>query len=267
MLKFFSIASGSSGNCAFLTDGVTNILIDAGVSARKITAALATNELRLNDILYVLVTHDHSDHVHSLVTLYEKYGIKIITNKITANKLAESLPNFPKKAIKGVYTPGTAFRIGNIRISTFPVSHDADCCNGFRFTGRTGESIGFCTDLGFVDEQVTQALSGAGLVVMESNYDEKMLLDGVYPQQLKRRIRSNAGHLCNRDCAVALKTLATLGTRYFALAHLSANNNTPETALACANGELDDPAVNVKVLPRDGAGPVYILERSEIWSA
>ena len=84
---------------------------------------------------------------------------------------------------------------------------------------------------------------------------------------LKRRIRSTGGHLCNIDCGAALHTLAGKGTRYFALAHLSECNNTPETALAAANAALADGAVSVKALPREGAGPVYILERDEIWSA
>jgi len=264
MLKYFSIASSSSGNCHFLTDGVTNILIDAGVSARKITAALAANELRLGDILYVLVTHSHQDHVHSVAALYEKYGVKVITNKLTA---AELMKDLPKKAIKGVYTPGAAFAIGNIRINTFPLSHDAPCCNGFRFTGRTGESLAFATDLGFADMAVVDALAGAGLVVLESNYDEDMLQTGPYPQTLKRRICSATGHLCNLDCANTLKELSSRGTRYFALAHLSDHNNTPETALAAAEKALEGTGCSVKALPKDGAGPVYILEKTEIWSA
>lgn len=264
MLKYFSIASSSSGNCHFLSDGVTNILIDAGVSARKITAALAQNELKLGDILYVLVTHGHQDHVHSAVALYEKYGVKVITNKPTA---AELMSHLPRKAIKGVYTPGAAFSIGNIRVSTFPLSHDAACCNGFRFTGRTGESIAFATDLGFADSDVLTALSGAGLVVLESNYDEEMLKSGSYPQVLKRRICSTTGHLCNADCANLLPQLAARGTRYFALAHLSDHNNTPELALRTAEAALAGTDCSVKTLPKDGAGPVYILEKGEIWSA
>ncbi len=262
MLKFFSVASSSSGNCSLLTDGVTNVLIDAGVSVRRITAALAANGLRPGDVQYVLVTHAHSDHIHSLAALYEKYGVKIITNKPAAAALVETLP---KRAVRGVYTPGAAFSIGSIRVQTFPVPHDV-CCNGFRFTGRTGESIGFCTDLGEVGDAVLEALAGAGLVVMESNYDRDMLLGGPYPQSLKHRILSAEGHLGNEECAAALRALAARGTRYFALAHLSDRNNTPETALACSRAALGENAC-IKVLPKDAAGPVYILEKDEIWSA
>lgn len=263
MLRYFSIASGSSGNCSLLSDGAVHILIDAGISARRIATTLAKNELKLEDILYVLVTHGHEDHIRGLDTLYSRYGIKIITNKPTAYEIANVLP---KSAIKAVYNPGAAFGIGNIRIQTFSIPHDTACCSAFRFTGRTGESIGFATDLGVVPDELLKGFSKAGLVILEANYDEEMLLQGSYPQNLKRRIMANNGHLCNSDCAAAIKKLADKGTKYFALAHLSKENNTPEKVLECIKKAAGRDDIHIRWLPRDEAGPVYVLEKDEIWS-
>ncbi|MCQ2446170.1 MAG: MBL fold metallo-hydrolase, partial [Clostridia bacterium] len=191
MLTYISFASSSDGNAGLVTDGTTHLLLDAGISAKRITASLKSLGLEAGALQGVLLTHFHSDHT-------------------------KGLENLLKKTPLPVYSPGKGFKalrpfmIGGITITAFHTPHDAYPSCGFRF--EAGEdTLGFATDLGHVTEEVEATLKGVRRLVIESNYDRDMLMNGPYPYSLKVRIDSPSGHLSNEDCGVFLARMADNG--------------------------------------------------------
>lgn len=229
-LHYISFASSSEGNAGLLSFGSTHILLDAGISARRITQALGELGLSAASLSAILLTHDHSDHIKGLPVLCRRLSVPILW-------------------------PGTTFHsrepfsIGDIQITAFGTPHDAEPSCGFRFEAGE-ETLGFATDLGYVTREIYDVLRGVKRLVIESNYDPDMLRDGPYPQSLKARIASRRGHLSNRDCAELLSHLTGEGLEQVALAHLSVNNNTPELAFRAAQDGLAGSGCSLCVLDR-----------------
>ena len=223
-MEIHVLASGSSGNALFLQADHTGILVDAGISARRIKHALAAVNVDMREVDAVFITHEHSDHIKGLATLTRQYHLPVYTRGDTW------------RAIPGRCLPPADCRrdieatvdIGQVKVEAFAVSHDACDPVGYTFSwGRQKCTI--ATDLGFVTPGVRQALRGSGLVALEANHDLNMLANGTYPWPLKRRIMSNRGHLSNCDAGWALARHTDDGTRIF-LAHLSKENNRPALA-------------------------------------
>lgn len=256
MLKTAILASGSSGNCAAVSDGRTHILIDAGISARRITAGLRALELDPRSVHGVLITHEHSDHIAGLPVLCRQLDLLLYATEPTAAAVCARWPELAERF--RVFDPGEYFAAGTLTAGSFPTSHDCACPVGYTLTDG-GAKLAFCTDLGVVTDQVRAGIQGARLLVGEFNHDIELLRTGPYPPALKRRILGDRGHLSNEAGAELALWAAERGARQIMLAHLSAENNRPPLALAAAEGTLKSAGaelggdVAVSAAPRDRA--------------
>lgn len=241
-------ASGSGGNCLLVSDRNTNILIDAGISGRRVDNALAMAGLAADDIGGVFVTHEHSDHVKGLPQLVKKHGVPIFAPRTVAARMLGAMPALEESV--SIIPVGESFPFGNIVISAFHTMHDTDESVGYVIEG--GGSFGIATDTGCINEEITSALAGVGTVVIESNHDVQMLRDGPYPVYLKKRILSDNGHLSNDDCARFARRLAESGTRQIILGHLSRENNRPAIALETVGAALEGLPVSLYSAPELG---------------
>lgn len=250
MTYYFSIASGSSGNCGLFVDGNTRILIDLGVSVRRLSAALRRVGLTIDMLDAVLLTHEHIDHVKGLATFVKRHDVPIYATRGTAAALTAKNPDAGR--LLRPYWGGEAFAVGGVDVQSFLTPHDAAESVGY-ILHMQDFSFGFATDLGFVPEAVKKQLMGCGAVVLESNHDVDMLRDGPYPWPLKQRVAGSQGHLSNPDCAACAIALAQSGTETIILAHLSEHNNTPLTALRETQRALDaaGQACEVFVAPKE----------------
>lgn len=234
-MKLCVFASGSSGNCSLLSSGRSNILIDAGISARRIISFLAKQQLTMDDIGGVLITHEHSDHVSGLKTLLKNHDFRLYAPRTVAHRLEGAIPEAMGRIS---HIPvGESFRIDELSVRAFHTPHDTDESVGYRL--ECGGVFALATDLGHVTEEVEAALCGADAVLLESNHDVDMLRYGSYPVYLKRRILSERGHLSNADCAALAARLAAKGTKKIILGHLSRENNSPAKAMAEARLALE----------------------------
>ncbi len=233
-MKICCFASGSRGNCTFISIDGKNFLIDAGISMRRICSCLASNSLTPNDIDALLITHQHSDHINGLRMLTKHYPIKVICPRATAAYLINSASC--SADLIEVMPVGSKIEFGDVTVRSFSTSHDTEDSVGYRIEGK--KTFSFATDTGYVSDDVFAGLSGADAVVVEANHDVDMLRYGDYPYHLKKRILSAKGHLSNDDCAALVSRLCADGTKLFILAHLSKENNTPSKALSAVKAGL-----------------------------
>lgn len=236
-MKFCTLASGSSGNCAVIKSGDTAILIDAGISMRRIKTGLAQIGLLPEDLSAILVTHSHTDHICGIGMMSKHYHLPILAPKITAGIISSACP------VAGPYIkyfePEQRFHVGGIEISPFRTPHDAYDSVGYILTAED-KKLAYVTDLGHVPETVLEAVLGADAAIVECNHDTEKLKNGPYPYYLKRRILSDNGHLSNEACARLAVRMAESGTKALLLAHLSRENNTPSLAYDTVRKCLDE---------------------------
>lgn len=241
-------ASGSSGNCLLLSEGSTNILIDAGLSLRRLSAALAQTDHSVRELGGVLITHEHSDHIMGLKSLLKAADAPIYAPRTVAARLRGMLPEAEERL--RVIPVGERFALGELTLLAFHTSHDTDESVGYRAEGEGVFAL--ATDTGCVTEEIRSGLLGADTVLIESNHDEERLRFGPYPVYLKRRILSERGHLSNACCAALAAELAAAGTKRIILGHLSRENNTPELALAASGAALAGTGAEVFCAPAFG---------------
>ena len=231
------LASGSSGNSAYLSMGKTGVLIDAGPSAARLTKALHDIGVDPYALSGILVTHEHVDHIKGLRVFCRKYGTPVFANEGTWKGILARDGAFPEEVWRPIQT-GKGFRIGDMTLHPFPIPHDAADPVGFTAVcGRV--KYGVATDIGHIQESWMNALRGCQALIIESNHDEDMVRNGPYPLRLKQRILSPKGHLSNQDCAKALTFLCRTGTQMVYLSHLSQENNLPELACSTVFSVLD----------------------------
>ena len=196
---YYSIASGSSGNCGLYVSDGTAVLIDVGVSLRKLTAALAAFDMKPGELDALIITHEHIDHVKGLAMFLKKTEVPVFVSRGTAAALTAKEPAFEGRLT--AFESGDAFRVGETTVRSFATPHDAADSVGYILeNGR--HRFGFATDLGFVPQSAAALLRGCETVVLESNHDPHMLQAGPYPYALKQRVAGPNGHLSNPDCAV-----------------------------------------------------------------
>lgn len=244
MLQFCSLYSGSSGNSLFVKSNDTKILIDAGVSGKKISLALEQIGSNINEISAILVTHEHKDHVLSLATLSKKYNIPVYANEKTWKALDFSSFNYSN--VK-VFTPNENFFVGDLTILPFRVSHDAADPCGFNVFSDN-KKISIATDLGYIDDKIMNALKDSSFVLLESNYDPKVLQCCSYPSTVKNRIAGPSGHLSNDTAAKTIIHLSNFGLKNVMLGHLSKESNFPELAYQTVLNELYSNNISQKKL-------------------
>lgn len=226
-MTIHTLASGSEGNCLLLSDGDVHLLLDAGISTRRIKTGLLQLGLTMADVDGVLITHEHSDHVSGLQTMVKHHRIPIYTSPGTARQLAYRIAGI--EPLLRPVEPGTVFSVGDCRVTVFRTSHDAAQSVDYRVDGSA--SVGFLTDTGYVTPEAETALAGVDTLVLESNHDVEWLRSGPYPYSLKARILGDEGHLSNDAAAEFAARMARCGTRCIVLAHLSRENNTPPAGL------------------------------------
>lgn len=256
-MEFYTIASSSAGNAALVRQGGTNILIDAGISCRRIEHALASLSLSLSDLDAILITHEHIDHVRGLGTLRKK----CVSPLYASGGTAASLP-WPEERLR-VFSPGERFRVGELRVLPFSTSHDSRESVGYRVESEDAV-LAVLTDTGIITEQARDAALGADVLLLEANHDIEMLKTGPYPYYLKQRILSDRGHLSNEAAAAFALECVRHGTQDILLAHLSGENNTPQLAEYTVARALQSKGLSVRLstAPRDTMSEVHICRRS-----
>jgi phosphoribosyl 1,2-cyclic phosphodiesterase len=237
MARLIPLFSGSGGNSTYIGGTGGGVLIDAGVSARRLCAALCGIGVGAKRVGAVFVTHEHADHVSGLRVLCERHGIPVFATEGTLRALERQGLLTAKLRISPM--PEGGVEAGGLLVRAFRTSHDAQEPCGFVCEAGDGEKFAVATDTGCLTDETRQALLGCDTVLLEANHEVNMLLSGGYPYFLKRRILSDRGHLSNAACAEFLPQLLRRGAGRFYLAHLSRENNTPELAFAAAKAAFD----------------------------
>ena len=237
-IKIYSLFSGSSGNCTWFKIGELQFLVDAGGSCKAINDALGTLGSSLDRISHVFVTHEHSDHVKGLPVICRRYKPTVHIHK-SSYKSSAALCGAIDPALVDFFEPVKDEMLldENVSIRAFPTPHDSrhSCAYVIRCGDRR---FAVATDMGYVTKGAAEALVGVEALILESNYDQKMLKNGSYPDYLKYRIASDRGHLDNKVAAKFAAHLAKSGTKTVVLGHLSEENNTPKIALSQLEAEL-----------------------------
>lgn len=236
MARFCSLYSSSRGNCTYIGTAQSGILIDCGVSAKKVREGLEALGVQPSSIEAIFVTHEHTDHVNGLRVFASKENIPVYSSQGTLSALADANVLNGKFPVSAIEKNGT--EVGGMYIRPFSISHDAREPVGYSVQTPDGRKISVATDTGIVTDEVLNGISGSDLVLLESNHDIGMLQNGPYPYALKRRILSELGHLSNDVCAETAVRLLENGTTRFCLAHLSHDNNMPALAYQTTFSEL-----------------------------
>lgn len=263
MLELCSIASGSSGNCICVGDDETHVLVDAGISGKKIENGLNSIDLTSRDMQGILITHEHGDHIAGLGVMARRYGLPIYATAgtIDAIKNTSSVGKIDETLFHEIL-PEETFSIGDLGITPISISHDAADPVAYRI--KNGKrSFAVVTDLGTYDEELVGKLQGLDAMLLEANHDLHMLETGIYPYPLKRRIMGDKGHLSNESSGQLLGELLHDGFGTVMLGHLSKENNYEELAYESVRLEItmgDNPYkaedFPMYVAKRDTASPV-----------
>ncbi|RMF57134.1 MAG: MBL fold metallo-hydrolase [Calditrichaeota bacterium] len=251
-MKFCILASGSRGNSIFIESKYGRFLVDVGLSARQIELRLSNHEIDPGSIDAIILTHAHRDHV---------YGVSVFANRhhIPVYGHPETLSAIRFKPNQMLHEWQSPFRINDVHFTPFRVSHDCEPTFGY-LVSENSHSLAICTDLGIVTEQVKEHLKKAQAIILESNHDPDMLMNGPYPWHLKDRIAGRRGHLSNHDAGQLLKEIQSLHLQKVVLGHLSEENNTPDLALNTVLDYVGAPMEPIiEVVEQRTVSPVYRL--------
>ncbi|MBR0491767.1 MAG: MBL fold metallo-hydrolase [Clostridia bacterium] len=261
MLNFCSLYSGSSGNSLFVQSENTNLLVDCGVSAKKIETALTDLNINPNSIDGILITHEHSDHVQGLGVFAKKFNVPVFVNKQTLDAMPKQ-----KEKLESCNANITNFEVGdhleikNLKIKSFSIPHDAANPCGFTITDNC-KTIGIATDIGHMTTDILKELEPSDFLLLESNYDPEVLKCSPYPYHLKQRIAGPNGHLPNEMAGKTISYLLKSNLKKAMLGHLSKENNFPELAYKSVVEELisnsyDENSLSLSVASRDVHGKI-----------
>ena len=253
MLNFCSLYSGSSGNSLFVETENTKILIDAGMSCKKIEEGLQSIEVEPSSINAILVTHEHSDHVKGIGTLSKKINIPVFSTKETFDAMPTQTEKLSEKNIN-FFNPNERFNINDLEILPFSIPHDAANPCGFNISKDNNNQISIATDIGHMTKSIVDTIEGSKFILLESNYDTEVLRCCAYPYKLKTRIASDTGHLSNTMAGKTISYLLKNGNLATAmLGHLSKESNFPELAYQTVIDEIisNNSNINLSVASRD----------------
>lgn len=239
-------ASGSTGNCALISQGDTHILVDAGLSCRRMAACLAHWNVSLEALTAAVITHPHRDHTTGLETLLKHTAFPIYA---TAPAHQQLCYRYAMAHRARTIQAGKPFELAGLTVLGIPTRHDAPGSVGYRFTDHTGKSACIVTDLGVVTGVVEEGVKGCSVAVIECNHDPDCLRSGPYPYPLQRRVAGPEGHLCNEDGAALCALAAQHGAHTVVLAHLSQQNNSPTLARQAVEQALAGFDTRIAVAP------------------
>ncbi|MGN8885904.1 MBL fold metallo-hydrolase [Blautia sp. HCP28S3_G10] len=241
-MRFCSIASGSSGNCIYVGSEQAHILVDIGISGKKMEAGLNTLDLTGRDLDGILITHEHSDHIKGLGVISRKYGVPIYATGGTVDAMERSgkLGKIPEGIFREI-REDEPFMIKDLRINPFTIPHDAAQPVGYRVE-CDNHSVGIATDLGKYNKYIIENLQNLDGLLLEANHDIRMLQVGKYPYYLKQRILGDRGHLSNENAGRLLCRLLHDNMKWIFLGHLSKENNYEALAYetVCSEVTLGD---------------------------
>ena len=262
MINFCSLYSGSSGNSLFVETQNTKILVDAGVSCKKIESALQDINIDPSSLDGILVTHEHIDHVQSLGTLSKKFDLPVFVNQKTLDVMPKQKDKISDKNIKN-FNVSENFEIGDLKIHPFSIPHDAADPCGFNIY-KEDKKISIATDIGHMTNNILKNLEESLFVMLESNYDPEVLRCSAYPFSLKSRIAGPIGHLPNEIAGKTISHLLKTGLKTAMLGHLSKESNFPELAYQTVLDELisnnyDENSFSLSVASRDKHSEVIKL--------
>lgn len=238
-MRLCSIASGSSGNCIYIGDENTHILVDAGISRKAIETGLEKLQVHAGDLSGIFITHEHSDHIKGLGVMARKYHIPMYATSATIGEIKkkQALGKMEDELFH-VIKPDIDMHMNTLTLRPFRVSHDAADPVAYRV--NSGEkSVAVATDLGGYNEYTIQNLLGLDAILLEANHDVRMLQSGKYPYKLKQRILGKYGHLCNEMSGRLLDTILSDKMKRIFLGHLSNENNYPQLAYESVRLEVD----------------------------
>ena len=220
-MKFSSLGSGSSGNSSYIEMGNKKFLIDAGFSGKKIVEKLNNIGKRIEDIKGIFVTHEHSDHIQGLGVVSRKYDIPIYLHEITYNVIKDKIGKIDKKNLN--FIRNDKIKIENCVINNFD----------------EGKKLSYASDVGCVNNIIKENLKNSDVIVLESNYDYNMLMQGPYHWELKNRVKGRNGHLSNAEASKLIAQVLNEKLKKIYLMHISKDNNTPELAYNSLYGILE----------------------------
>ncbi|MCD7845506.1 MAG: MBL fold metallo-hydrolase [Oscillospiraceae bacterium] len=248
-MRLTVFASGSSGNCALVQGGGRRVLLDAGISAKRIKTALAGEGLSPDGLDGIFITHEHSDHIAGLAVLLKQFPVPVYAPGMVAEALRRSVPG--ASAYMRDIPLERPVDLDGLTVTAFSTPHDAPQSAGYRLEAE-GQALALATDTGCVTDVMLEYLSGAETVLIEANHDEAMLRCGPYPAYLKRRILSDRGHLSNGECTWLASVLAHRGAERIVLGHLSRQNNAPALARQAVSRGLESTRAQLFVAPELG---------------
>lgn len=260
MINFCSLYSGSSGNALFLGVDGTKILIDAGLSGKRIIEALCSIGENPSELSAILVSHEHIDHIRGVGIISRKFNIPVYANENTWNAMECEIGPINAKN-KMYFNTGFEFLINEVCVRAFNIPHDAAEPVGFNFFAGN-KKITTATDIGHINKDILVNLDSSDFLLLESNHDIEMLKVGPYPWHLKKRIMGDHGHLSNEMAGKVISYMAERGTRKFLLGHLSRENNFPELAYQTVCNALNEKKISIgsditlEVALRDRVGRV-----------
>ncbi len=254
-MKVCSISSGSKGNCIFIESEHARVLVDVGISAKQAREGLGSIDVDASSIDALVLTHAHSDHVRGVGVFSRQFHTPIWGHPETLDSISYLL-----KKQEPVSPWSTSFKIKDLLFTPFKVSHDAEPTVGYLIENNMRKVV-ICTDLGVVNQTVMDHVKQADVLILESNHDPEMLMNGPYPWELKERIASRIGHLSNHDSGTLVKKTINGKMQKILLAHLSEENNTEEVArstmLSYVGHQMSD---LIDVLRQRTVSPVYLIK-------
>lgn len=265
-MRLCSIASGSSGNCIYVGDDHTHLLVDTGISKKRIEQGLQALDVKGEELDGILITHEHVDHIQGLGVFSRKYGIPVYATKGTVRGIqnCKSLGRMPEGLLHEVEVD-KKFQLGELSVCPFAISHDANEPSGYRIESDT-KAAAVATDLGMYDEYIVEHLRNLDAVVLEANHDIHMLEVGPYPYPLKKRVMGDRGHLSNELSGRLLCDILNDRLQSVILGHLSKENNYEELAYETVKLEVtmgDNPYkgedIPIMVAKRDTVSDIITL--------
>lgn len=266
-LSFCSLSSGSSGNCYLVRTENTALLVDAGISGKKVLTGLAALGIKEEELKGILVTHEHVDHIKSVQVLAKKLAE---ANIFASGGTWQALCRKTEAERQVTIAAGMKFAVGDIEVRPFALSHDAEEPLGYSFEAG-GRRISIVTDTGCITEEIHETIKESDLLVIEANHDIQMLQFGRYPYHVKRRILGDTGHLSNETAAAEICRICgeSGGYKEVLLAHLSKENNFPEMAYQTVKNLLEErnlyigKHLNLHIITREKLSPVFTLEEKK----
>ena len=252
-MKVISLQSGSNGNCIYVEAGDARLLFDAGISGRQAQMRLETHGRDIASVDALLISHDHSDHARCAGIYHRKFGVPVFATEGTFNAAARK---YPLGRMAGVrhFQPGETLQFGSVSVETVRTAHDST--DGVAFVVDDGSHrLGILTDLGHVFDGLASVIGTLDAVMIESNYDPRMLANGPYPPSLKDRIKGPGGHISNVEASQLLREVGGTRMRWACLAHLSEENNDPALALRTHRDALGD-GLELRVASRYGVSEI-----------